>query len=48
LSLSVGDYLKTGSPDEDYIMEAMSFIKLWQAEIDMGEKFYNFQLHVKD
>jgi hypothetical protein len=41
LSQPVGDHLKAGSPDKDYTLEAASFIKSWQVDIDARQQFHN-------
>eukprot|EP00804_Cyclotella_cryptica_P017517 CCRYP_006693-RA/>CCRYP_006693-RA protein AED:0.46 eAED:0.57 QI:0/0/0/1/0/0/2/0/300 len=48
LSQPVASYLLAGSPDEDYTGDANSFIKTWQADIDMGQQFHNFPSHEYD
>jgi hypothetical protein len=48
LSMPVGIYLLKGSPDEDYSQDASNFIKSWQADIDVGQQFNNFQAHQED
>jgi hypothetical protein len=48
LSVSVESYLKMGSPDQDYSQDAASFIKSWQADIDVGQQFNNFATHHED
>jgi hypothetical protein len=37
-----------GSPDQDYSQDAASFIKSWQADIDVGQQFNNFATHHED
>ncbi|KAL7476116.1 hypothetical protein ACHAW6_001994 [Cyclotella cf. meneghiniana] len=48
LSKPVGIYLQQGCPDEDYSQDASNFIKSWQANIDVGQQFNNFQAHRDD
>ena len=48
LSMPVGSYLKNGCPDEDYTQDASRFIKSWQADIDVGQQFNNFQAQADD
>ena len=48
LSQTVGSYLLNGSPDKDYTKDNTCFIKMWQADIDVGQQFHNFQSHVDD
>ena len=48
LSQPIGSYLLNGSPDEDYTKDNVYFIKTWQADIDVGQQFHNFQSHVDD
>lgn len=48
LSMPVGTYLKKGCPDEDYSQDTSVFIKSWQADIDVGQQFNNFQAHEDD
>ncbi|WP_461094280.1 hypothetical protein, partial [Staphylococcus aureus] len=48
LSQPVGSYLAAGSPDEDYTQGPLHFVKTWQADIDVGQQFHNFQAHQKD
>lgn len=48
LSLPVDSYLKSGSADQDYTQDAATFIKSWQADIDMGQQFNNFAVHHED
>jgi hypothetical protein len=40
--------LKKGCPDEDYSQDTSVFIKSWQADIDVGQQFNNFQAHDDD
>jgi hypothetical protein len=42
------ELLKMGSPDQDYSQDAASFIKSWQADIDVGQQFNNFATHNED
>jgi hypothetical protein len=48
LSVPVYSYLKLGSPDQDYTQETATFIKSWQADIDVGQQFNNFAALHKD
>ena len=48
LSVPVDNYLKMGSPDQDYTQEATTFIKSWHVDIDVGQQFNNFAAHHKD
>ena len=48
LSQPVGNYLRAGSPDEDYSQDASNFIKSWQADIDVGQQFHNYTAHESD
>jgi hypothetical protein len=48
LSVPVVSYLKMGSLDQDYSQDAASFIKSWQADIDVGQQFNNFAAHHED
>ena len=48
LSCAVGEYLELGSPIQDYTQDATTFIKSFQADIDVGEMFHNFKAHEEE
>ncbi|KAL7539570.1 hypothetical protein ACHAXR_009407 [Thalassiosira sp. AJA248-18] len=48
LSMSVGDYLRQGSPHVDYTQDANTFTKTKQGNIDVGQHFNNFRVHPSD
>ena len=45
LLIPVGDYLRGGSPPQDYTQDQSLFIKSWQFDHDVGQMFNNFTLH---
>ena len=45
---SLAQYLKEGSPDQDYTLPPKSFVKSKQVDVDVGEHFSNVQLHADD
>jgi hypothetical protein len=48
LQVPVGDYLRRGSPPQDYTQDECGFIKSWQFDHDVAQQFNNFVLHKKE
>mmetsp|Transcript_5950 Transcript_5950/g.13021 ORF Transcript_5950/g.13021 Transcript_5950/m.13021 type:complete len:1140 (-) Transcript_5950:4782-8201(-) len=48
LSTTVLDYLKAGSPPQDYSQEPSIFKKSFQYDSDVGQMFHNFLMHAKE
>ena len=48
LLVTVGKYLKQGSPVADYTQDTCNYIKTTQGDIDVGQHFNNFRVHPRD
>jgi len=48
LSLPVAEYLRLGSPRQDYTQDTDCFVRSVQGDIDIGKHFNNFRVHPED
>jgi len=48
LSIPVGDYLRGGSPPQDYSLDQNLMRKSYQFDLDVAQQFNNYQMHKKE
>ena len=48
LLVPVGEYLRSGSPPQDYSQDESLYLKSWQFDHDIAQQFNNFVLHEKE
>ena len=48
LLVPVGEYLRSGSPPQDYSQDQDLYFKSWQFDHDIAQQFNNFVLHEKE
>jgi hypothetical protein len=48
LLVTVGEYVQSGSPPQDYTLDQSKFNKSWQFDHDVAQQFNNFTLHDKE